>query len=1522
MSFFKEKKVFFWGLFLFCVLISFGVKEVLAQEIKYPQIPGASPPTSQTNLPDYIKYIYNFIIILSGLIALGGLILGGVKWMLSKGDVVKLSSAKKQVFSALIGLLIVLGANLILNYINPQLTWIKFKKEKTAFFPSSFTLNPPQYKKIIVATRIPLGSLTKESVKHLIIPSPSSPSFFSEKSLASVSKGFYVSFGKKDTYLGGYVPQSKGEFDKSSKKGEEMIGIMDEWEEMAERVKENIDVFKVTISDVEKKLNNLLEIVCEREDRRCVVECDEDDGENCFEDPPCGKISGISEFKNLVLAFKSRENPNIDKLEGEMKEKLRELFSDLRLENNQRGFLLTYLNERYDFKTQDLVDEIVDKANNLKITNFCSEEDKKIIEKRLEDLRKTTELFKEGYKIRGMVWNVLPNPLEIAEEIDKYRHFKKENLVLEGFDYFHEGVVSPTLMDRAWESTQRLKEKASQIYNISEVAKRAAQTIAVLTGTCNCMFCGCACGSCVGDPCPARPMIVASQIVLGTVAATLPVLTSQLQRELVVFQTEKRKIKQSLEEMTQGLLKGKRLLEECSGDNHALLSFNEFLMFKERAQKLGYEIEIRNPWPEIPPNDDPYTFYCVKKEPRESFFPYSVWEGYNPPFSGRAFCEREIEVGEMIKKIDFLIEGNNQLLDQMTNIESQAQKIITKASNNTPSQTLKDELLRLMEENTPLGGELSREILISLSKGELTPLLISTIESLPEKYAKEVAEYIFKETPIETVSEIARSTIDFLSAPDLKKILENEYFRSLTNQQIRIISETIIESLPSGDLKLIAEDIISAIKGPDLKETIINILKRAGEERRKRMLFMIFSKLEENQIFDLYLKVMKNLPESEVKDFLKVLLREYSIKKEELISGNVLKTSPSQPTQTQNQTKKEDKKETIQEKEWIQPERLEIILKDLPGTTIEEKIDNIPKEEVFERTKRIGEVLYKKGVLKTTILVSVKSDIWFDLIRNLPSSQLKEIVELMIKGLPEDELGDFLLYEVLKADPRIFEEISHNLPSEKLKDVLKKSLSSIENSDIQKVREILKEGIEVLNQADPRNILNFIILKYGNDSTVLQALRVITNKTYDEFLMELADVLPEQVAVAKDILDKISSEINDLASVIDELLKAIPLEKLRLLLMDVYLYTQIPESLLRHIFEDVIKSLPAPLLEKIAREILVKFIPTKELKRVIRELLSLISDKQFVLNIEKVLEKTPEEKLGEVLDEVLKKIATSKEKMISALKILLSWIPDVNLPFVFAEIGKYLPTSFLKEFFKSLINPVVGIKKILTSVFSKLPQKVVEDTVKKVVKVLGSEKMQNLLGMFSQYLPDKVLMRILGTLINFTKQHINKALEIIQKYIPKIPFDKLDQLLSGIYISIPGMKQSIKNLIVLPPQFTCGKCGCDCPPSPCFGINPPGPWSDVIREMGFVVANAAGIRGYYLSLFQSFTNVKRIINIEIKRDIYSTIDATRAGLQKCIVSSEHPTSFYQLFKCKDALRYGWVSECGDGLNFLCCTPTK
>jgi hypothetical protein len=106
-------------LLILTILITPALVGAQSEYIPLVGVPGVE--ASDTSFSSFINALYVLSIVIAGLLAVIKIVIGGVKWMLT--DIVtSKADAKKDIRAALIGLMVVLGAVLILTVINPQLT--------------------------------------------------------------------------------------------------------------------------------------------------------------------------------------------------------------------------------------------------------------------------------------------------------------------------------------------------------------------------------------------------------------------------------------------------------------------------------------------------------------------------------------------------------------------------------------------------------------------------------------------------------------------------------------------------------------------------------------------------------------------------------------------------------------------------------------------------------------------------------------------------------------------------------------------------------------------------------------------------------------------------------------------------------------------------------------------------------------------------------------------------------------------------------------------------------------------------------------------------------------------------------------------------------------------------------------------------------------------------------------------------------------------------------------------------------
>jgi len=129
-----NKKILKKSLFFFLIfLLFFGFTSfVFAQngngdarplELEYPDFAPSiisAPTTVETAIYEYVVYIYYFVIIASGLFGFFSLIYAGFLYMISTGNPHLLEDAKDKIMATLFGILILLGAVLLLRQLSPQ----------------------------------------------------------------------------------------------------------------------------------------------------------------------------------------------------------------------------------------------------------------------------------------------------------------------------------------------------------------------------------------------------------------------------------------------------------------------------------------------------------------------------------------------------------------------------------------------------------------------------------------------------------------------------------------------------------------------------------------------------------------------------------------------------------------------------------------------------------------------------------------------------------------------------------------------------------------------------------------------------------------------------------------------------------------------------------------------------------------------------------------------------------------------------------------------------------------------------------------------------------------------------------------------------------------------------------------------------------------------------------------------------------------------------------------------------------
>jgi hypothetical protein len=73
-------------------------------------------------IADYIVSVYRYAVFLGSILSIFLLMIGGIQWLISKGDSAQINAARKRITNAVIGLILIVSSYIILTSINPDLT--------------------------------------------------------------------------------------------------------------------------------------------------------------------------------------------------------------------------------------------------------------------------------------------------------------------------------------------------------------------------------------------------------------------------------------------------------------------------------------------------------------------------------------------------------------------------------------------------------------------------------------------------------------------------------------------------------------------------------------------------------------------------------------------------------------------------------------------------------------------------------------------------------------------------------------------------------------------------------------------------------------------------------------------------------------------------------------------------------------------------------------------------------------------------------------------------------------------------------------------------------------------------------------------------------------------------------------------------------------------------------------------------------------------------------------------------------
>ena len=94
---------------------------------------------------DCIPRIYKFALAISGILAMGGIVVAGYYWMTAGANAEQKTHAKEMIFAVIYGLIILASAYVLLKFINPELINLK---------------DPGRFENYAKPTETPLGQTT------------------------------------------------------------------------------------------------------------------------------------------------------------------------------------------------------------------------------------------------------------------------------------------------------------------------------------------------------------------------------------------------------------------------------------------------------------------------------------------------------------------------------------------------------------------------------------------------------------------------------------------------------------------------------------------------------------------------------------------------------------------------------------------------------------------------------------------------------------------------------------------------------------------------------------------------------------------------------------------------------------------------------------------------------------------------------------------------------------------------------------------------------------------------------------------------------------------------------------------------------------------------------------------------------------------------------------------------------------------------------------------------------------------
>ena len=136
---FKKYKYF---LLIFTLLFLFlgVIQTVLAFEVEYPSGAPLFPITHETTLPQYVRYVFTFLILSAGTIGIISIAISGFRILLSFGKPEEVGIARSNILSVVLGIILLASSIILLQTINPEL--VNISSAGTPLKPGVFLRTP------------------------------------------------------------------------------------------------------------------------------------------------------------------------------------------------------------------------------------------------------------------------------------------------------------------------------------------------------------------------------------------------------------------------------------------------------------------------------------------------------------------------------------------------------------------------------------------------------------------------------------------------------------------------------------------------------------------------------------------------------------------------------------------------------------------------------------------------------------------------------------------------------------------------------------------------------------------------------------------------------------------------------------------------------------------------------------------------------------------------------------------------------------------------------------------------------------------------------------------------------------------------------------------------------------------------------------------------------------------------------------------------------------------------------------